>query len=154
MPGKKPLPRKRVKRGRTMPAFTKAPPEVLATFEAALAGVENFDARTMFGYPAAFAHGNMFACVFQDRVMVRLSSADREAALALEGAKLFAPVPGRPMREYVDLPMSVQRQATALGDWLARGRAYAATLPKKQRKKQAKKSVAKGAAKAKKARSR
>ena len=124
--------------GRAMPSFSKAPPEVIAAFEAGLARLEACETRTMFGYPAAFVGGNMFACVFQDRIMVRLSPEDRASALTIDGAKLFEPMPGRPMREYVDLPRHVRLDAVALGDWLRRGRAYAATLPKKAPKKSTK----------------
>lgn len=124
--------------GRVMLSFSKAPPEVIAAFESGLARVDAFDTRSMFGYPAAFVGGNMFACVFQDRIMVRLSPEERATALGMEGATLFEPMPGRPMREYVDLPKHVRLDAIALGDWLRRGRAYAAALPKKGPKKKAK----------------
>jgi TfoX/Sxy family transcriptional regulator of competence genes len=136
MPKKKQPKKQGAKRGgRAMPSFSKAPAEVIAAFEAARARVDAFETRTMFGYPAAFVGGNMFACVFQDRIMVRLSPEDRTTALAIQGAKLFEPMPGRPMREYVDLPTNVRHDPAALGGWLARGRAYAASLPKKAAKK-------------------
>ena len=119
---------------RAMPAFTKAPPEVTATFDDAIARLTDVDRRTMFGYPAVFANGQMFGCVFQDRIMVRLGLEDRERALALPGAKLFEPMPGRAMREYVDLPVAERSDAAALGRWLARGQEYARSLPPKDRR--------------------
>src|SRR5690242_532020 len=76
---------------RAMPSFTKAPAEVIASFDAALAGAGPHERRTMFGYPAAFANAQMFACVFQDRIMLRLAPLDRERALAIAGARLFEP---------------------------------------------------------------
>jgi hypothetical protein len=60
------------KAARVMPAFTKAPPAVIAAFDGALAHLTAVERRSMFGYPAAFANGQMFGCVFQDRIMVRL----------------------------------------------------------------------------------
>lgn len=115
-----------------MPSFTKAPPEVIATFDAALAHLTSVERRTMFGYPAAFANGQMFGCVFQDRIMVRLGPEDREKALMLPDAKLFEPMAGRPMREYVDLPAAERASAPALARWLARGQEYAKSLPPKR----------------------
>ena len=116
---------------RPMPSFTKAPPEVIAAFDAALAHLTSVERRTMFGYPAAFANGQMFGCVFQDRIMVRLGLEDRATALELPGAKLFEPMAGRPMREYVDLPANERTSAEALARWLARSQEYAKSLPPK-----------------------
>src|SRR5690349_20971000 len=116
---------------RAMPAFTKAPPEVIAAFDGAVAGLTSVERRTMFGYPAVFANGQMFGCVFQDRIMVRLGPEDRERALTLPGARLFEPMAARPMREYVDLPAAERANAAALARWLARGREYAKSLPSK-----------------------
>lgn len=126
--------RKRPAAKRAMPSFTKAPAEVVASFDAALAAAGAHERRTMFGYPAAFANTQMFACVFQDRIMLRLAPADRERALTLPGARLFEPMPGRPMREYVDLPASVRADAKLLGDWFRLGRAYATSLPPKRKR--------------------
>ena len=131
---KKPTP-KRPAAKRAMPSFTKPPAEVVVSFDAALTAAGAHERRTMFGYPAAFANSQMFACVFQDRIMLRLAPADRERALTLPGARLFEPMPGRPMREYVDLPASVRADAKLLGDWFRLGRAYAASLPPKKSKR-------------------
>jgi TfoX/Sxy family transcriptional regulator of competence genes len=132
MPAKRTKPAKSAKSAtREMPAFTKAPPEVIATFQSAIDGLDGVERRTMFGYPAAFANGNMFACVFQDRIMVRLAPDDRAEAMRLDGARMFEPMPGRPMREYVELPADVTRTARALRGWVSRGRDYAAALPTK-----------------------
>jgi TfoX/Sxy family transcriptional regulator of competence genes len=117
-----------------MPAFTKAPPEVIATFESAIESLQGIERRTMFGYPSAFLNGNMFGCVFQDRIMVRLDESDRQAALALPGAQLFAPSPGRAMREYVELPPAIAADAKALSAWFERARAFAAAMPAKKKK--------------------
>src|SRR5436853_357761 len=115
------------KRVRQMPEFTKAPPEVVARFARATEGLGGVEQRKMFGYPAAFAGGNMMACVFQDRIMLRLSPSDRAAALALPGAKLFEPMPGRPMKEYVELPASTKPADFA--KWVDRSLAYVKSLP-------------------------
>ena len=88
----------------------------------------------MFGYPSVFLNGNMLASIFQDRIMVRLSESDRAEAIAA-GAKPFEPTPGRGMKEYVELPPAVVEESGTLRQWVERGRAYVATLPRKIKKK-------------------
>lgn len=122
------------KKKRKMPAFTKAPQQVVDTFGAAIANLPGVERRTMFSYPAAFANGNMLACVFQDRIMVRLSEADRAKALEIKGAKPFEPSPGRAMREYIDFPPAVSDVPKELRAWIKRGLAYVNTLPAKKAK--------------------
>jgi TfoX/Sxy family transcriptional regulator of competence genes len=62
----------------------------------------------MFGGPAYFVNGNMFAGVLGEQLMVRLDADDRAELLDADpGAVPFEPMPGRPMREYVTLPESI-----------------------------------------------
>ena len=120
---------------RKMPAFTKPSAKTVDAFARAVDAVPGVEHRTMFGYPSVFLNGNMLACVFQDRIMVRLSEPDRASAIATLGAKLFEPSPGRAMREYVELPRPVADDASQLNGWIQRGRAYVGTLPKKSKAK-------------------
>jgi TfoX/Sxy family transcriptional regulator of competence genes len=120
--------------GRTMPAFTKPSARTVAAFERAVAGLTGIEHRKMFGYPSVFLNGNMLASIFQDRIMVRLSQSDRADAMARAGATAFEPMPGRGMKEYVELPQAVIDDAPALRRWLERGHAYVATLPQKTKK--------------------
>lgn len=85
----------------------------------------------MFGQPAAFARGNLFLGVFGDDIFVRLGEADRQEALAIPGAKLFAPMAGRPMREYVVLPGSLLSDSRRAADWVGRSLRFAGTLAPK-----------------------
>ena len=85
----------------------------------------------MFGYPVAFTKTQMFASLFQDKMIVRLSDADREA-LGRDGARPFEPMPGRPMREYVVVPEAVRESPSTLRSWLAKAQAYAGSLPPKK----------------------
>lgn len=117
-----------------MPALTKAPPELAAVFQRAIAELPDVQPRQMFGYPAAFTNTQLFASQFRDSMIVRLSEADREAA-ARDGARLFEPMPGRPMREYVVLPPEVRESPSALRAWVARAHAYARTLAQKKKKR-------------------
>jgi len=118
-----------------MPAFTKPSARTVDAFAHAVDGVAGVEHRTMFGYPSVFLNGNMLACVFQDRIMVRLSEADRAAAISSIGAKPFEPSPGRAMKEYVELPSRVADDSSQLNGWLQRGRGYVQTLPKKSKAK-------------------
>ena len=102
---------------RRMPKFT---PEV--------------ELRKMFGYPCAFVRGQMLAGTFQDHILLRLSEADRAKFLKLPGAKLFEPMPGRPMREYVELPPAVMDSPAAIKRWTKCSLAYVLTLPPKVKK--------------------
>ena len=89
--------------------------------------------RPMFGCPAYFAGGNLFAGVWQETVMLRLAEDDRAAVLA-DGGRLFEPMPGRPMKEYVALPDAVVADRAATAAWVRRAAAYAAALPPKEKK--------------------
>jgi TfoX/Sxy family transcriptional regulator of competence genes len=117
-----------------MPRFTPAPQAVVALFHSAVEGLPQVELRKMFGYPCAFVHGQMLTGIFQDRIMLRLSEADRAEFLKQPGARPFEPMPGRPMREYVELPSDVMNSPAALKRWIKRGLAYVETLPPKARK--------------------
>ncbi len=87
--------------------------------------------RKMFGYPAAFAGGNMFAGVWQTSVVLRLPSEERAEFLALEGATPFEPM-GRSMREYVVAPERMLADPSSLRPWVEQAMSYALTLPAKE----------------------
>ena len=112
-----------------------APGEVQQTFADALPPDPLVERKKMFGYPAAFVNGNMFAGVFQDSIVVRLP-AERREALLREGAVPFEPM-GRPMREYVVVPAEVLRSAKSLKSWIERSLTYAKSLPPKSKKPRA-----------------
>jgi TfoX/Sxy family transcriptional regulator of competence genes len=122
---------------RRMPEFTKPTAATVNAFDVAASGLPGVERRTMFGYPSVFLNGNMLACVFQDRIMVRLSAPDRAAAAAI-GGKAFEPSPGRAMKEYVELPAAAARNPTELAAWFARGSAFVGTLPQRKSKRGAK----------------
>lgn len=119
---------------RVMPKFTKTPPEVVAAFDAASPSRGDIERKSMFSYPALFVKGNMFAFTFGPKIAVRADEATR----AKPGMKRFEPMPGRPMGEYVEVPVKDMRGAP-LKTWMAAGLAYADTLPVKAKKKPASK---------------
>ncbi len=111
-----------------------APEDLVRVFDKSIQSVPGAEKRKMFGYPAAFANGNMFAGLHQDSYVLRLSPADRSAFLKLPGAKLFEPMPGRTMAEYVVVPKAMTTSQTELAGWLAKAFGYAKTLPMKTKK--------------------
>lgn len=119
---------------RAMPAFTKAPEEMVRIFENAMKDFPAATQRKMFGYPAAFVNGNMFAGLFQDRMFLRLSDEDRAAIRKDYGTPLFEPIPGRPMRGYVEVPRYVLKSPRLLRLWLTKGMEYTKTLPVRVKK--------------------
>jgi hypothetical protein len=125
------------------PRFAKAPPELVALLAAVLPKDARVERRKMFGYDCGFANGHLFAGLFQSDLMVRLPEPDRAALLALSGARPFEPMPGRPMREYAVVPRSLHEDRGTLAKWVAKGFAYATSLPPKG--KPAKASAAKKA---------
>jgi TfoX/Sxy family transcriptional regulator of competence genes len=125
---------------REMPRFTKTPPATIAAFDAATPSRPDVERKTMFGYPALFVKGNMFAFTFGPKIAVRLG----EAARAKAGAAPFEVMPGRAMKDYVAVPAPATKGGAALRRWLAQSLAYADTLPPKAAKKTpAKKAAAK-----------
>jgi TfoX/Sxy family transcriptional regulator of competence genes len=117
-----------------MPAFSKSPPALIAAFEQIMAAMPMAEPRKMFGYPAAFANGQMFASLFGDNFILRLPPAERETFIQQQGSHLFEPMPGRPMREYVVVPKSLLKSGPQLDDWLGKAMAYAQSLPPKAAK--------------------
>jgi TfoX/Sxy family transcriptional regulator of competence genes len=118
---------------RTMPEFTKPTEATVKAFDDAANSLAGIERRTMFGYPSVFLNGNMLVCVFQDRIMVRLSEGDRSAAASI-GGRPFEPSPGRAMKEYMELPASVVGNPKELRAWFARARKFVQALPQKKKR--------------------
>lgn len=116
-----------------MPAasWKKSPADLVERFAAALPDHPGIVRKPMFGYPAAFANGNMVCSLFQDSVIVRLGKEGAAAAVADGRAHQFAPMPGRMMTGYVLIPATDARDTTALAAWLQRALDFTLTLPKK-----------------------
>ena len=69
-----------------------------------------------------------------------LSAADRDEALALEGASPFDPMGNGALRsDKVQLPEAIMDDAAGLRRWVKRSFDYAVTLPKKTKGAKAKK---------------
>ncbi len=112
----------------------RSPAELIVLFEDALDNWPGVVIRKMFGYPAGFVNGQMFTGLHEDKMVLRLSPDDLAAFLKIEGAVHFAPMQGRPMREYVVIPGSVLHDKAQLHDWLVKAFDYTQSLPPKAKK--------------------
>ncbi|MFN0125898.1 MAG: TfoX/Sxy family protein [Verrucomicrobiales bacterium] len=119
-----------------MPAGTwkKSPQALIERFGAALPAHPDLVRKPMFGYPAAFANGNMVCGLFEDSVVVRLGTDGAAEAVAQGKAIQFAPMPGRTMSGYVLVPAAEAEHLDSLAPWLQRALNYTLTLPAKQPK--------------------
>ena len=114
-----------------MPTLRPAPDALVRRFAAALAAAPGAEGRKLFGYPAAFRNGKMFAGLFQHSMILRLSPEDRANLAVRAGARAFEPMPGRPMREYVVVPPAIVESVGEVQRWLAKAYDYAGSLPPK-----------------------
>jgi len=112
--------------------WAKSPVELVAAFGEALDRFPDAARRQMFGYPAAFANGNMWTGLFQTRWVIRLPDADRAELLGMDGAIPFEPMAGREMRGYAVLPPAVQEEPALLHAWLERAWTAALAMPPKE----------------------
>ena len=117
------------------PAMPKSDPTIAALFETLLPTDERVVIRPMFGHKAAFVSGNMFTGTFGKDIFVRLDEPSRAELLAVDGAKPFEPMKGRPMTEYVQLPESLLNEPPKAQAWLERALHWTSTLPAKSSKK-------------------
>jgi len=116
-------------------AWRKPPQELVDYLDSVIPdGPAPVDFKPMFGGPCYWTGGNMFAAIHQESMIVRLGEEDRQALLREPGSALFEPMEGRPMREYVVIPPQIVEDREAVGSWLAKGLAFAASLPPKVKK--------------------
>jgi TfoX/Sxy family transcriptional regulator of competence genes len=114
--------------------LAKPPAELVAFFESVLPDDPRVERKQMFGMPAAFAGGNLFAGLFESSMMLRLPADKRAEFLALPGASEFSPMPGRPMKEYVGVPEAMIGDREKLDRWVEASFAYAAGMAVKEKK--------------------
>jgi len=120
-------------------SWRKSPAELVERFAIALPEHPAVVRKPMFGYPAAFANGNMVCGLFQDSVVVRLGKEGAASAVADGRAQQFTPMPGRTMTGYVLVPTVEANDTKALAAWLQQALDFTLTLPKKAAKSPAKK---------------
>jgi hypothetical protein len=108
-----------------MTTWKKVPAELAVVFDAALPPAVDVERRKMFGCPAAFVNGNLFAGLHEDRLMIRLpSEAHRHPCVLL----------GRTMREYALFADAPEMAPRDMAGWIRRAYDYARVLPAKMPK--------------------
>ncbi len=112
--------------------WMKSPEALVKTFDEALPDDSRVQRRKMFGYPAAFVNGNMFAGLHQADILLRLDEARRTELASGHGARPFEPMPGRAMKEYVLAPPAFHEDIELLSHWLQAALDYVAALPTKE----------------------
>lgn len=119
----------------TFTKFKKAPSELVDFLTNKMKNVK-CDYRKMFGYPAYFINGSMFAGLFGDKLFLKLSEPDiAEIKKTSKGVGDLEPMPGRPMKGYVTIPESVYSDDALFAEWLNKSIKYVSSLPPKQKKK-------------------
>jgi len=112
-------------------AWRKSPQHMIDLFDEVVPKDPRIVRRQMFGYPAAFLNGHLFAGLHQENFILKLSPADREKLRTERDARVFEPMPGRAMREYLVLPEGVLSERRVLSAWIKRSTVYVSTMPPK-----------------------
>ena len=108
----------------------KTAPETAAAFDAAMPDDPRVERRKMFGHPAAFVNGNMFAGAYGTGINVRLEPDSLRELLETPGAAPFE-VMGRTMKGRAVVPSALHADPAALRAWLTRSLEETAKLPAK-----------------------
>jgi hypothetical protein len=104
-----------------------------ARFRSLVPADPRVEVKPVFGNLGAFVNGNMFMGLFGADIGLRLSAADRDALLAIEGSGPFGP-PERPMGGYVTLPPSLVGTDDGAA-WVGRALSQIAAMPPKASKR-------------------
>jgi TfoX/Sxy family transcriptional regulator of competence genes len=100
-----------------MMKWKKAPAELVDFLAEKMKSVQ-CEYRKMFGYPAYFINGNMFAGIHGDSLFIRLSRSDIERIEKEHaGVSAFEPVRGK-VSDYVVLPRSVYEDERLFDEWV------------------------------------
>jgi TfoX/Sxy family transcriptional regulator of competence genes len=112
----------------------------VSLFERVVPAEPAIERRKMFGYPAAFTNGNMFAGLHEDRLVLRLGE-DAIAEIKRRGATDFEPMPGRAMKGWVVVPQAILARAALAEGWVTRAYRHVSEMPRQARKAKAKKAA-------------
>jgi TfoX/Sxy family transcriptional regulator of competence genes len=100
-------------------------------FAAVMPGDPHIHIRPMFGNLAGFINGNMFVGLYGQQIFVRLPEDERTRLMEQEGAALFSPMPGKPMKEYVTLPEEWRDEPGKITAWIEQALQWAGAMPEK-----------------------
>jgi hypothetical protein len=103
---------------KTSPTMPEAGPKTVARFDRL---AETFVARgatrsQMFGMPVLKAGDKVFAGTFGDAMTFKLGPDDLERARGLTGVEPFEPMRGRPMKEWVLVPLAHAKRWSDLAE--------------------------------------
>jgi len=105
-----------------MAIWKKVPADLTARFDAALPVAANVERRKMFGCPAAFVNGNLFAGLHEDRLMVRLP---------VEAPNRPCVIMGRTMKDYALFPDALEMADRDIAGWVGQAHAFTRALAPK-----------------------
>ena len=108
-----------------------SPPVLVRAFDHAVEALRGAERRQMFGYPAMFVNGNMFAGLVRDTMVPRLAAKDRDRLLATPGATPFIAMKGRVMKQWAVVPSAMLKSPRQLRRWLGKALAHGRSLPPK-----------------------
>ena len=108
--------------------WQKAPAEMVQIFDTAMKALPEAEKRKMFGYPAAFTNGYMFAGLHQESLVLKPAAPDYKAFLKIAGSKPFEPMPGRTMSGFVVVPTAMLQSPLELKVWLKKALTNARSL--------------------------
>jgi TfoX/Sxy family transcriptional regulator of competence genes len=92
--------------------------------------------KKMFGCPVYFINGNMFMGAHEDNIFLRLSEKDRSHLLSTyDETRIFEPIRGRVMREYVVFPETLYNNKQVFKRVLKKSITYVSSLPPKRKKR-------------------
>jgi len=86
--------------------------------------------KKMFGGLAFLLNGNMSVGVHGSELIVRVAAEEHAALLKEAGVRVFD-LTGRPMKGWLLVGGAGIKEPEPLAQWIGRGTAYAASLPKK-----------------------
>ena len=103
----------------------------LATFDSAFPTDVRAIRKQMFGMPAGFVNGNMFMGVWDDGVLLRLDDDTLSKVRGLPGVGSFAPMEGRPWKDYALVSAGRWGEAQELNVWVRKALEHTAKMPAK-----------------------
>jgi TfoX N-terminal domain len=122
------------KRAAPRPKMVKSPETLVALFESAMKDFPDLKPRKVFGYPCGFVNGYMTVGLYAEDLFVRLPSDEQAVLLRATGGRHLEPMPGRPMSDYVVVPVSIREKKAKLKQWIEKAVSYSRSLPPKVNK--------------------
>jgi TfoX/Sxy family transcriptional regulator of competence genes len=105
--------------------FKKSSAEIVARFAGALPRSSLIEQKKMFGYPSAFVHGNYFAGLYEENVVLRLPEPLRDKLPTLAPATVF---------DWLVIPAKMASSPQWLAALLESALPLVASLPPKMKK--------------------